>query len=518
MFYKKITALMLGIAILFSFSSCKSENNNKQNNKTNSESAQTKEMITLLYSAADGFNPYVVETDINKNLLKLVFDPLVKLDNEFNPVCDLAKEATVEGKICTVTLKEKLFSDGSYVTAKDVVYSYKLAKKSKTGYASRLYNVKSVEEVDENTVKFTLKKQDKYAANLLIFPIIKAESEIKTNSDGVTLPPIGSGRFKVNTQADGLIANEKSGYKGSIKSVRLINAPDTEAVSHYAQIGAADIYYSDISDGSLTRMTGEKQNINLNNMVYLGINQNNKHLEKNLLRQAISTALDRSVICQNAYFNNAIAATGFFSPVWNETKSVQNIQNKTNKEITIENLEKIGYNRLDSDGIRMNEKGQKLKFSLLVNSNNSNRILLAELVKSQLKNFGIEITIVKKSYKKYLEALKAGEFELFIAEVKLTENMDISSLVLPTGSAAYGLKETSDKNGKTPLSSEAQVIKGFYNGKNTIADIATVLQGQMPFVPLCYRTATLFYNDKIENLNNSSECDIYFSIDSYIYY
>ena len=48
-----------------------------------------------------------------------------------------------------------------------------------------------------------------------------------------------------------------------------------------------------------------------------------------------------------------------------------------------------------------------------------------------------------------------------------------------------------------------------------MADIAVALQNEMPFVPVCYRTGVLFYNDKIENVKDSSVSDIYFSIASY---
>ncbi len=516
MIYKRITSILLVLVVIFSFTSCSSEKGEKQGEEIKAETLKTKNSITLLYSAADGFNPYKVKTETNRNLLKLVYEPLVKLDNNFNPVYKVAKAVNVKKNSCTVTLKNLSFSDGSSLTANDVAYSFRLAKKSKTGYASKLYNIKDVSVTDGKTLKFTLKKHDPYCANVLTFPILKKGSEANADSDGVLMAPIGSGKFKVNSANDGLVANEKSGYKGTITSVRLINAPDTESVTHYAQIGAADMYYSDISDGSLSRMTGEKQNVNLNNLVYLGINKNNAQLNQNLLRQAISTAVDRSVICQNAYFNNALAATGFFSPVWCETNSVQNIQNTTNREITIENLEKIGYNRLDDGAVRENEKGQRLDFTLLVNSDNNNRVLAAKLIKDQLESFGFKITIVKKSYKEYLKALKKGDFALYLAEVKLTENMDISSLIHKGGSAAYGIRKSKKNNDSQKTIDE--VLKGFNEGKNSITDLATVLQGQMPFVPLCYRTATLFYNDKIENVNNSSESDIYFSIDSYIYY
>ena len=65
------------------------------------------------------------------------------------------------------------------------------------------------------------------------------------------------------------------GKNRAIGEIRLINAPDSEAVGHYVEIGAADMYYSDISDGNILRMSGKKVNINLNHLIYIGVNLSN---------------------------------------------------------------------------------------------------------------------------------------------------------------------------------------------------------------------------------------------------
>lgn len=528
MIFKRFLSILLTFSLMLAVAGCGKEKVSDKKGNTDKAKASIKEQITLLYSQQDGFNPYTVVTETNRSIVKLLYEPLVKLDNEFGAVYSLAKGVEISDKTITVTLKSIKFSDGSSLTGDDVVYSFNLAKASATDYASQLYNISSASATDTKTVVFTLLKHDPYCENSLTFPILKKESDTLTDTDGVLLPPIGAGRFKVNGKGDGLIANEKNtSYKGTIKSVRLINSPDAESVTHYAQIGAADMYFTDIIESGLTRMTGEKIDINLNNMVYLGINQNYGVLSENLMRQAISTAIDRSVVCKNAYFNNSIAATGFFNPVWKAANSVQNIQNKTNNEITVENLEKIGYNGLDSAGIRVDSNGNKLQFTLLVNRENASRLAAAKLISSQLSQFGIKISVIEKSYADYLNALQTGDFQLFLAEVKLTDNMDISPLISVGGSAAYGLPipktdEQTDEQTEEPISDPTvsnteKIINGFYNGENTVADVASVLLGEMPFVPICYRTATLFYNDKIENVNTASKCDIYFSIDSYIY-
>ena len=501
---------------------------------TESVSSADRDYITLLYSASDTFDPYTATTDSNRQLCKLLYEPLVKLDDEFKVVYCLAEEVVLEGRLCTVTLKNRSFSDGSRLTADDVVYSFNLAKKSATEYAYKLYSAESASAQGSNTVVFKLSKADPYFTNLLDFPILKSGSEKQTTSDSVALPPIGCGRYRVDESLTRLVLNEVSLANASdysIREIRLVNAPDSESLSHYVEIGAADMYYSDISDGNILRMSGKKVNININHIVYIGVNQSYGDLGLNELRQAISAGIDRAAVCRDGYYNNAIAATGFFNPVWEPVKSVQNIETAANQEITIENLEKIGYNSVDDKGIRLKNGRTRLQFNMLVNSENRTRVAVAQLIANQLMNCGIKINVVEKSYTDYTAALSSGDFQLYLGEVALTPNMDLSSLVTEGGSAAYGLKnqinvnngplidaaaedtETPQDNGESATA--AQLIEGLYNGQNTVSDVASVLQTEMPFIPICYRTGVLFYNDHIENVNNSSASDIYFSIESY---
>ena len=270
--------------------------------------------------------------------------------------------------------------------------------------------------------------------------------------------------------------------------------------------------------------------------MYIGINHNIAILSENALRQALSSGIDRAAVCRESYYNNAIPANGFYNPVWQEVQSIQNIETTVNREITIANLEKIGYNNLDSDGVRICASGGGLRFTLLVNAENNMRVAAAKLIANQLAEFGIKLQVKQMKYDAYTAALKSGNFQLYLAETAIPPNMDLSELILPGGSAAYGVKNIkenqsnknadalqSDKdtlqneqNSEPIIESAVKLINGFYEGGNTIVDIAVALQDEMPFIPICYRTGVLFYNDKIENVENSSASDIYFSIGSYI--
>lgn len=537
----KITAIVLSALIFLSGCRAKPDSTSSSAEPPTAVSAAgSRNYLTMLYSAADTFNPYTAATDINRQLCRLLYEPLLKTDNSYNISYSLAQSAEVKGKECTVTLKSRYFSDGSALTADDVVYSFNLAKKSNTEYAYKLYEALSATVRDSKTVVIKLDRADPYFANTLDFPIIKKGSDTRTDADGVTHPPIGCGRFKLNDGEDKLITNEHDpGKDRMIKEIRLINAPDSDAVGHYVEIGAADMYYSDISDGNILRMSGKKVNINLNHLIYIGANLSDEQLSLNALRQAISSGLDRKEICRDGYFNNALPANGFFNPAWEAVKSVQNINLQANKEITVENLEEIGYNKLDSAGVRTNGAGKKLKFELLVNKENRLRVTAARIIANRLSEYGISVNVAEKSFADYTAALSSGNFQLYLAEVAITPNMDISSLITEGGSAAYGIKkpekkedgkkadEKTEQTGSTESTASeaeqteeqsltaAELVSGFYAGTNTLADLSSVLQTEMPVIPLCYRTGVLFYNDKIENVNNSSCSDIYFSIDSY---
>lgn len=541
---KKITALIIA-GMLLLLSGCRSNTDGTSSSlltDSTSVSASKRDYLTLLYSASDTFDPYTAATESNRQLCKLIYEPLIKLDNKFNVIYSIAERAELNGKQCIVTLKSILFSDGSALTADDVVYSFNLAKKSTTEYAYKLYSAESASASDSRTVVFKLTKADPYFINLLDFPILKSGSEKQTTSDSVSLPPTGCGRYKVDETLTKLVLNDKSisnSSNYSIKEIRLINAPDSESLSHYVEIGAADMYYSDISDGNILRMSGKKVNININHIVYIGVNQSYGALAQNELRQAISAGIDRNAVCKDGYYNNAIAATGFFNPLWEPVKSVQNIETAANQEITIENLEKIGYNKVDDRGIRKNNSSY-LQFNMLVNSENRTRVAAAQLIARQLSACGIKINVVEKSYADCIAALSSGNFQLYLGEVALTPNMDLSCLVTEGGSAAYGIKKQEADTFVPPTATEqnlteggadtengqdvaevsataAEIIEGLYNGQNTISDVASILQTEMPFIPVCYRTGVLFYNDNIENVNNSSVSDIYFSIESYKY-
>lgn len=520
---KRRTAAVLLAALFLVFNcGCKNKKSSGSSDSKSSKSDEKSVTAELLCNFSDSFNPFSAATELNRKLSKLIYDPLVKVDENFEPYYCIASGAEVKDKECTVILKNISFTDGSKVTAEDVVYSYEAAKNSPE-YSSQLYEVVSAKQVSSDTVVFSLSRFDRYFVNLLDFPIIKKNSDKSADSDGVTIPPVGSGRYKADTENMCLLRNETYfGEKGEIAKIKLINTPDFESESHYVEIGACDLYYADLSDGNIVRMSGKRCNVNLNNLVYIGINGNNEQLKNSYLRYAISSAIDRNSVCSQSYYTNAVPAKGFYHPDFKPAQPLQTINFSSDLQITVENLEKIGYNRLDESGFRVNSAGRHITLNLLVNSENASRKAAAHQIAEQLKNAGVEIKVTEKSYADYAADLAAGAFDLYLGEIKILKNMDLSQLVISGGSAAFGVVNPEQpaeggEESEAPAVSVQDAYGGYFEGTYSAADIESILLTQMPQIPICYRNGILFYDSDIKSGVKATESDIYFSIEKYKY-
>ncbi|MBQ5798821.1 MAG: hypothetical protein IIW16_03300 [Clostridia bacterium] len=532
---KKARIVCLLLCVLLALCGCSGDTSSDYSNGQVTQHKTDSYVMHLLYNETDSYNPYAVTTKENKELGYLLYDSLITLGTDFEPVYKIADKITLDGKVCTVSIKGVMFSDGTRLTVNDVIYSANLAKASSTVYAEQLATVESIEAVGGNIV-FNLKKADPFFVNLLDFPIIKAESENIKSEDNVILPPIGAGKYVLDVKNAVLTPNKHYyGEPCKFPEIKLINAPGKESIEHYVAAGVVSVCYSDYSDNTIPRMSGRKVSVPLNNMVFIGINMSHPLLSNKYLRYAISSAVDRDEIVKEAYYGNGIVANGPFNPLWKHGEGFQTLENKSNEEISVVNLEKIGYNGKDNGGFRVNSKGKRLSLSLLVNSDNAARISVARLISQRLSQVGIELKITEVSFEQYIQRLQSGAFDLYLGEVRLLANMDITQIVTPGGSAAYGIanknieeeKEEKDDKNKEQEPQEivdvtdginltaAAAVAGYYGGEYTLGDVASTFLSEMPLIPLMYRTGITMFTPDIKSSPTVSYCDLFIDINNY---
>ena len=102
---KKILAVFLAVAMVFTFASCTSKNEDEKETTTSvtnqSETGKSDKSLRISYTKSDSLNPYKAETENNIVIADLVFDSLVKLDESFSPVLQIASsyEFTAKDKL-----------------------------------------------------------------------------------------------------------------------------------------------------------------------------------------------------------------------------------------------------------------------------------------------------------------------------------------------------------------------------------------------------------------------------------
>lgn len=483
---KKIIAFILISALLLSLCACgidPSINDDPEN--TTVASAVSDGKLRLAYSKAEQLDPFTASSAINLQILGLMYDGLYKLDKSYQPIAVAAKSAIVSGNTVNITLAETFFSDGTAVTANDVAYSFKLAKSS-PACAEKLKNFESVSISAANMLVFSLLKADPYALACLTFPIVK------NGASGEA--PIGSGRYvyQKNGEEIYLVVNSKrSGFDPVIKTISLVPIRDNGTVESSLEIGNTGFYYDDLSDGSYSRINAKTVDMGINNFVFLAFNAQSELFSNQLLRQAVNMAIDRNSIAATAFQGHARVCYSPFNPDWYALAS---------KDLVVTRSEAKARELIAQSGVDIASK----EISLLVNKDNAFKYEAAAFIRDTLTSLGFKV--VFKDYEKdyYTEAVELGSYDLYIGEVRLTPNMDLSLLF--GGAVGYGID---------PACPSAMRYTQLLEGSCELMDFINTFNEDVPFAPLCYRNGAASYTNSLKGELSGCDSDVFCDIETW---
>jgi peptide/nickel transport system substrate-binding protein len=335
---------------------------------------------------------------------------LLARDNDLKIVNDLATgySESADGLTYTVKLRPAKFSDGSPVTADDVVFTYQTAGKS--GSVVDLTMIKETKAIDPETVQFTLKQRSS------VFVYRMAELGIvpkATYSPDYLNKPIGSGPYMMVQWDKGqqLIVKANPEYYGTkphfTKITFLFFSEDTAfAAAKAGQVDVVAIPSSfakqNIKGMSLLpvksvdcRGVGFPMSPNKGLKAKDGTPIGNDVTADKAIRLAINYAMDRKALVDGALYGFGAPA---YSPcdglAWgNPDVAIKDADVSKAKQI----LSDGGWKDSDNDGIL--EKGKlKAIFTLVYPAEDSLRQALSLAVSDQMKGLGIKIEVVGKSW------------------------------------------------------------------------------------------------------------------------
>lgn len=492
---KRILALILAISFIATcFVGC-SGNANDDGEQIIVEETTAKPTddsnFKLSYTQADSLDPFKATSQNNQLLASLVFEPLFNIDDSYEVTNNIASGYSfIDSKTIKVDIKPQLvFSDSTPIGTDDVEFSIKAAMKSEA-YGSKLTAFKSVEAFDSSSVYIYLNYEDPYAVNLLTFPICS----INDDENGF---PIGSGRYKYSTKNGDtvLVQNpQRTDYDPYITTINLVNIAAADSIDNAVNIGNISFAFRDMSYDTSKRFSCATKPINMNNLIYIGVNSYSGITSNPQIRKAISTAVDRSVIAESAYSGYATPAASTFNPNFKSVENVKIFSDTADSTTARQTLLQSGYT--DSE----------LSISILVNYN-ENRRAAANLIKTQLESAGFHVTIDLENYGNYMEKIRYSNFDIYIGEVKIGDDMCLYPFFSSEGGARYGI---ADERMECD-----ELYSAYLSGEEELGKFILSFNDEMPYIPLVYKKGMICYSKALNGDIQSFDNNLYSNIDSW---
>ncbi|OED29929.1 ABC transporter substrate-binding protein [Methanosphaera sp. WGK6] len=382
------------------------------------------ELVVAAYSHGGepetGFDPIL---GWNYYAEPLIQSTLLKMTKNMTYENDLATNYTISNdyKTYTVDIRDDVkFTDGTPLTAEDVVFTYNEAKNS--GASLDLTSMENATAINDTKVQFTLNKADStFLDKLAYIGIVPSDSY---NNESYGSNPVGSGPYKFVQWDKGqqviLEANDDYyGEKPAIKKLT-ISFSQNEAAFNMAKNSEADVvavplaYANETVDGYTMYLQDsiDVRGISLPNVNNTGeTTEDGAAIGNNVtsdiaIRKALNYGVDRESIAQGAL-------NGFGYPnydgVAHQLPWANNESSIEDGNITYANetLEKAGWVDTDGDGIREKD-GVKASFKLYYSSDAPERQAIAVSVSEQAKSMGIEIEPVGSNWDE-MDGIKNSE-------------------------------------------------------------------------------------------------------------
>lgn len=501
-------ALMLCLSVCFSsLASCGTEPADENSTAAVSgeetavsESQKTSggtEKLSLPYVKGDSLNPFTAKSLPNQMLSTVLYDSLYSVDATLSPQPLLAATGSVSGTQVRVALKSGLvFSDGSSLSASDVVYSFEKAAAS-PHYRAQLSNFSGA-KAQGGEIVFTLKTADPYALACLDFAVIKRGSD-----SSETAIPVGSGRYCAARGDSSVTLKANKVWSGGntmkFASISLVDVPDSSSIIHSLEIGNVNFIFKDLSDGVYQRINANTTEFLMNNLVFLGIQSKNELLQNPKILQAMSLALAREEIASSAYQGHAAASAVPFRPDWNALKGLSTADVKQNKEAAVKLLQEAGFDKTDFSGARTGG-GKTLQFTLAVNQDNPFRLSAANMIATQLSAVNIQVTVSQLAWADYTKAVQGGSFDLYLGEVKLSSNMSLLPFFDESGAVKTGINQEG---------AAAASYRQMLTGAVSLQDFLNTFQENPAFLPVCFRKGVVARSRDVQGDLISHSGDVY---------
>ncbi|MBE7010489.1 MAG: ABC transporter substrate-binding protein [Ruminococcaceae bacterium] len=527
---KKVLSILLTVCILIGVSACGNQRQAEPVDEfgltayeNHHEKSVSGGMLRLALTGAKSLNPALATSENNRHVLGLVFDGLFKtsVNDAPQPVLCESYSVSPDGLTYEFIIKSNVsFHNGAVLTAQDVAASFELVRASGGVFSGRYSEVASY-GAEGMSFAVQLSKPVANFIALMDFPVLSQAdfgSIEQALAKATEYVPNGTGRYKVQSykKSKELYLSVNENYHCSfvphISDIQVLLLRDRETAVAMLENMQIDLLPSDTVD--LSQYT-PKRNLSSceyidGSFTFVGINNQNRALLTTTTRIALAVSLDRASILSAGSIQHAETAD---LPIpnhscWNDA-SLSTVGYDVAYAKTL--LAEDGWQDSDGDGFLDKEVyGERvdLILELLVNEENATRMKLAETVKNHLATAGVVVHVTALPFTEYSERIANQAYDLFIGNVRLSHNYDVSFLFKTDENfLGYSNEEADALLSRISLSGSEEEKQSLFR------ELCGVLKRDMPMIGLCFEYDLLIFDERLMGGITPSASDIFYGIE-----
>lgn len=458
--------------------------------------------------------------------------PLVYQDTkgEYHPL--LATYATEDAATWTYTIQDGMtWSDGAPVTAEDILFTLQYDQangsanfEAQTGEDGKVTDAKytgySLSD-DKMSISLTLASPNvRELSNMTSFRVmpkhVYEDKDTVTEAEGrITCGPYVLESFNKEAGTITFAVNEYYPQKPNVEKIvyQLFGNEDTMYLA--LQQGDIDMVwaYSTGVAGTYQDVLSTDTNVSLVNVAaanapaVLAFNNAKGLFSDENLRQAVSYALNYEEF--KTYFGSAYAEIpnrGFVPSTTVGYTDTEKLTTDTAK--ADEYMKAAGYTEKNADGFYVNADGAAATFTLTVNAAKETHVGYAEMIKTQLETFGIQVNLDAvdkdaynaKTSNKFSEnniTMEAAIYGYTAAGMGMGNGL--GSIYVDGNHAVQGGCQVFDEAFSSILDElkAAKTIEEYYTGAAKLQDYYAA---HMPLIALYWDNMMLAYSSKLDNV------------------
>ena len=389
-------------------------------------------------------NPIFATNDVDTSLSRLVFASLLRVNNNGTISYELASNLTNNstGTEYTVTLKNGLtWQDGKPLTAADVLYTYQLIQNPDVNSPLRSNFEGVTISTKGNTIIFDLPNALASFPDYLNVGIIPkhllsdiAPSSLRSANFNTT-NPVGSGPFSFGSMAVNGSDPSNAEVQISLKPFDkyALGKPKLDLFMVHAY-ASKDLLVNDLIGGKLNgaeglsvvpSKIGKNNKFNTNDLIlnagtYLFLRTSNSILSDSKVRGAIAQAIDVNSIISNLGYSTNKVDEPFLT--YQREYNSKYVQGNSNVAAARMALQADGWS-LDGNSV-LSKNNQELSFNLTVSSSDE-YINVANQIKSDLKNVGIQVNLLVLQPQEFSSALEYHQYDSVLYGIGIGADPDV---------------------------------------------------------------------------------------------